>query len=101
MLNILDNLNDAFDKMFGSESNELSQPRPIFANQHQQNVFEHLQNTGWEEMDKFSMHFERKDKPGIIVFCGDDVFILEKVLDVPWARVNTIHQMENDLNSLS
>lgn len=94
------NLNEAFNQIFGSNMNAIKEAEPKFANKHQQHIFDYLQQAGWKEMDKFPMHFERKDKSGIIVFEGDDVFILERVYDVPWARVNTIRQMESDLNAL-
>ena len=99
-MNLPHNLQEAFDQIFDSNMNAFKERSSKFANQHQQNIHDYLQREGWVELEKFDNHFKCSSKIGIIVFCGDDVFIIEGVYGVPWARVNTIQQMEADLETL-
>lgn len=65
------------------------------------NFIEYLKRTGWTE-STFNNHYVRNDTVGFVAIdhVANEAYIVEGVGHVPWSRISSSEQFEQDLAHL-
>ena len=60
----------------------------------------YLSKTQWTPMEDSPNHYEHADFQGYVPIEGDDAYLLDELLTVPWAIIRSQDQLEQGLSHL-